>query len=50
MLQKVDYLPIDAVGKQPSIILINLGRKWTLADDDETSGFDRLLILGWLSK
>ena len=29
MLLKVDCLP-NAVGKQPSIPLINLGRKWTL--------------------
>ena len=29
VLLKVDCLP-DAVGKQPSISLINLGRKWTL--------------------
>ena len=29
MLLKVDCLP-NAVGKQPSIPLIDLGRKWTL--------------------
>ena len=29
MLLKVDCLP-NAVGKQTSILLINLGRKWTL--------------------
>ena len=34
MLLKVDCLP-NAVGKQPSIPLINLGRKWTLSDDDD---------------
>ena len=30
MLLKVDCLP-NAVGKQPSIPLIDLGRKWTLS-------------------
>ena len=30
MLLKVDCLP-NAFGKQPSILLINLGRKWTLS-------------------
>ena len=30
MLPKVDCLP-NAVGKQPSMPLIDLGRKWTLS-------------------
>ena len=30
MLLKVDCLP-NAVGKQPSLPLIDLGRKWTLS-------------------
>ena len=34
MLLKVDCLP-NAVGKQPSIPLIYLGRKWTVTTDDD---------------
>ena len=34
MLLKVDCLP-NTVGKQPSIPLIDLGRKSTLTDDDD---------------
>ena len=39
MLLKVDCLPY-AVGKQPSIPLIYLGRKWTLNDDDDDDDDD----------
>ena len=44
MLLKVDCLP-NAVGKQPSIPLICLGRRWTFKlmmiddDDDDDSNF-----------
>ena len=59
MLLKVDCLP-NAVGKQPSIPLIYLGRKWTLNwwwwwwwwhvrchPVDQGDGFERSRLRGW---
>ena len=39
----VDCLP-NAVGKQPSMPLINLGRKWHKADDDDDDDDDEFNI------
>ena len=38
-----------AVGQQPSMPLINLGRKWTLAYDDDDELFEQVIFHHWNS-